>query len=280
MLILPITLQRTAPTAADIAAYTDIFRPTTQTPKALLGFASNAKKNSIRAEIAAHLQSLYQPPSGSSSPRYPNLTVPRSKSHANPYLDVWAWTNQMLTWAGPEPATAQVRFSHALLPVLYHHFGCVCPSWDALAYIAQVAGARAVLDIGSGNGYWTYLLRRFRMPGAPAARPPLEVVPIDSGVSEWRTMWIGDTLETDGVAWLGKNGGGKDAVLLLVYPSVGHEFTARTIKAYSKSLQCSSRACPRSAAMEVLTGLLQRGGQSSVPDHRIPMASLHSRTRR
>lgn len=60
----------------------------------------------------------------------------------------------------------------------------------------------------------------------------LEVVAIDNGMSEWRTMWIGDTVETDGVEWLAKHEGGKDAVLLLVYPMVGGEFTSKMIKAY------------------------------------------------
>lgn len=62
----------------------------------------------------------------------------------------------------------------------------------------------------------------------------LEVTPIDNGISEWRTMWVGDTVEIDGVKWLQQHADGKDHVLLLVYPQVGLEFTSKTIKAYSK----------------------------------------------
>lgn len=88
------------------------------------------------------------------------------------------------------------------------------------------------MDIGSGNGYWTYMLRRMEAPSKKEKK--LEVLPIDNGVSEWRTVWVGDTLETDGIKWLQQNGGGKDDVLLLVYPTVGNDFTGKILKAYSK----------------------------------------------
>ena len=60
----------------------------------------------------------------------------------------------------------------------------------------------------------------------------LEVVPIDNGMSEWRTLWVGDTVQADGVQYLQEHDGGKDAVLLLVYPTVGNEFTSKMINAY------------------------------------------------
>lgn len=63
----------------------------------------------------------------------------------------------------------------------------------------------------------------------------LEVVPIDNGLSDWRTLWVPDTVEMDSTEWLKKNGNGKGHVLLLVYPQVSHDFTAKTIKAYHGS---------------------------------------------
>ena len=45
-------------------------------------------------------------------------------------------------------------------------------------------------------------------------------------------MWVGDTVSTDGVEFLRKRDGAKGEVLLLVYPQVGGEFTARVLKAY------------------------------------------------
>ncbi|KAK5121622.1 hypothetical protein LTR85_004794 [Meristemomyces frigidus] len=216
---------RESPNATDIAAYTDIFRPTTSTTKALTALGSNAKKGSVRADVAKHLQSHYHSPSATAK-----LVVNKSKSHVNPYFDLWAWTNQNLEWGGPEDKTVKVKMSHAILPVLYHHFGCVCPSYEALELIRQVSKGRPVLDVGSGNGYWTYTLRR--MEPASKKEKKMDVVPIDNGMSEWRTMWIGDTVQADGTEWMQQHEGGKDAVLLLVYPTVGNEFTSKMIKAY------------------------------------------------
>ena len=200
-----------------------MFRPTTNTAKALSALASNAKKESLRADIARHLKLKNAPPDASR-----NLTVNKSKIHVNPYFDVWAWSNQNLEWGGPEERTVDVKISHAILPILYHHFGCVCPSYEALSLIQQVCRGRTILDVGSGNGYWTFMLRRF----GDSPKKTLRVVPIDNGVSEWRTLWIGDTVDADGVKWLQQHNGGSDAVLLLIYPTVGHNFTSEMIKAY------------------------------------------------
>ncbi|KAK6004431.1 hypothetical protein QM012_008293 [Aureobasidium pullulans] len=210
------------PPAVDIAAYTSIFKSTTNTQKALVGLASNAKKESIRASVGQHLQSLYQPP----SPERKIVISKLKKEHTNPYLDVWAWSCQNLEWAGPEDATSKVRFSHAILPILYHHFGCVCPSYESLSIIYQLAKGRPVIDLGSGNGYWSYMLRVFNK------QKPLTVVPVDNGISEWRTIWVPDTNQIDGVEYLRKNNDGKDQVLLLVYPQVGLEFTSKILRAY------------------------------------------------
>lgn len=200
-----------------------MFRPTTNTSRALTALASNAKKESIRSEVAKHLQSLYTPPSSGR-----NLVVNKNKNHVNPYLDIWAWSNQNLEWAGPEPGTIRIKQSHAILPVLYHHFGCVCPSYEALSLILQLAKGRTIIDMGSGNGYWTYMLRRQEQ-----GKNKSTMIPVDSGLSEWRTMWVGDTVQLDGVKWLNQHEGAKDDVLLLVYPNTGEEFTSKMIKAYS-----------------------------------------------
>lgn len=79
-----------------------------------------------------------------------------------------------------------------------------------------------MLDLGSGNGYWTYMLRRL---GA-------EVQAVDNQQSEYRTVWIGDTIIADGQNYLRKNEGCKDEVLLMVYPIVSAEFTANVLEAY------------------------------------------------
>lgn len=216
------------PSATDIAAYTTIFSSTTSTPKSLIGLASNAKKDSLRTSIAAHLQSNYAP-----APASRKLTVPKlKKPHTNPYYDLWAWTNQSLEWGGPEASTSNIRISHALLPILYHHFGCVVPSYEALCLITQLAGSRTILDLGSGNGYWSYMLRRFTSPSSSSSSKKASVTAVDNGLSEWRTLWIPDTVTSDGVEYLSKNRDGKDMLLLLVYPQVGADFTGKVLRAY------------------------------------------------
>lgn len=100
-----------------------------------------------------------------------------------------------------------------------------------MCYISQVTAGRTILDLGSGNGYWSYILRRFRSPSAP--NKALNVVAVDNGLSEWRTLWIPDTITSDGVEYLSKNKNGKDMVLLLVYPQVGADFTGKVLRAYN-----------------------------------------------
>ncbi|GAB7342368.1 hypothetical protein MBLNU457_g0586t1 [Dothideomycetes sp. NU457] len=215
--------QKPAPPVADIVAYTDIFSSKTSTQKATVALGSNAKKDSIRAAVAAHLKANYEPPSADRK-----ITVPKlKKAHVNPYYDVWRWSCENLEWAGPEAGTKNVRISHALLPVLYHHFGCIVPSYESLEIIKQVSKGRTIIDLGSGNGYWTYMLRRMG-----DEKRPVKVVPVDSGSSEWRTMWIGDTIMADGIKYLQQHQDGRDQVLLLVYPQVGADFTGKVLRAY------------------------------------------------
>ncbi|KAL8664536.1 MAG: hypothetical protein Q9202_002945 [Teloschistes flavicans] len=213
------------PAPADILAYTSIFASTTSTPKALTAFSANAKKGSHRAAAATYLQSKrFLSPNTS-------YTIPKRKTpHINPYHDYWTWSCQNLEWAGPTPSTAGVKHSHAILPVLMHHFGCVCPSYESLEIIKRVANhgdrQRKVLDLGSGNGYWTYMLRRLG---------GLQVEAVDNLSSRYRTLWIDDTVVEEGEAYLRARRGARDAVLLLVYPIVGAEFTKRVLEAYEGS---------------------------------------------
>jgi hypothetical protein len=116
------------------------------------------------------------------------MVVPKSKKHLNPYYDFWCWSCQNLEWVGPEEGTANVKTSHHVLPIFMHHFGCVVPTHESLEIIKQKAGKRGVIEIGSGNGYWTYVLRRLGVT----------VHAVDNLQSEYRTLWIGDTIKKDG----------------------------------------------------------------------------------
>lgn len=218
------------PTRQDIEAYTSLFSPHTHTPSALKALASNAKKGSIRASVAAHLASKrYIHPAAPAS-----LSIPKKKPTAkdvppNPYFDFWAWSCRNLEWAGPCPESERRLQSHHVLPVLMHHFGCAVPSYEALEVLRGFAEGRRVLDVGSGNGYWAFMLRAHGV----------EVTPVDSAQSEWRVNWIGDTVIADGAKFVstttlasgkqvsgsksggGGGEGGEDAVLLMVYPIVG-----------------------------------------------------------
>jgi len=109
------------------------------------------------------------------------------------------------------------------------------PTFEACHIIKQLGAGRTILDIGSGNGYWSYMLRRFG----------LDVHAVDNGDSLWRTYWIPDTIVADGAKYLtnsntyasvGGGGGGRDKVLLLVYPQATTEFTHKVLKAYSGSM--------------------------------------------
>ncbi|KAI4148354.1 MAG: hypothetical protein LQ340_005124 [Diploschistes diacapsis] len=218
------------PPSADITAYTTIFLPKTASPaNALKSLSSNAKKGSMRSSIASNL--LAKRYVLVDFPLVPKLSKAASKkSLFNPYLDFWTWSCQALHWGGPLEATANVKTSHAVLPIFMHHFGCVVPSREALEIIRLVASdgtegkapLRTVLDIGSGNGYWTYMLRAVG----------LNVVPIDNQQSTFRCNWVKDTVLTDGVAFLKSRKGASEDVLLLVYPVVGGDFFNKMLEAY------------------------------------------------
>lgn len=136
----------------------------------------------------------------------------------------------MVSFLGPLPDAhyanpAAAKMSHPVLPVLYHHFGCVVPTHDSLYIISQLVGeseADGVIDMASGNGYWTFLLRRMK----------LNVNAVDNMASEYRKMWISDTEKADGVEYLRKNAGGKNKLLLMVYMVTAGTFTKRVLAAY------------------------------------------------
>ncbi|KAB8300815.1 hypothetical protein EYC80_002743 [Monilinia laxa] len=206
---------------ADIDAYTSIFSSKTDTSKALVAFSSNAKKSSPREWVVQYLQSCRIPPS---------YKIPKAKAHINPYYDIWAHTCRMVSFLGPLPDAhyanpAAAKMTHPVLPVLYHHFGCVVPTYDSLYIISQLVGeskADGVIDMASGNGYWTYLLRRMK----------LNVNAVDNMASEYRKMWISDTEKADGAEYLRKNAGGKNKILLMVYMVTAGTFTKRVLAAY------------------------------------------------
>ena len=225
------------PPTADIEAYISIFAPSRSAANTLKSLASNAKKGSIRAEIAAHLRSKrHLDVSG--------LSIPKRKvPHFNPYFDYWVWACKNLEWGGPTSQANIVRTTHAILPVFMHHFGCVVPSYEALEIIRQVAKGQPVCDVGSGCGYWTFMLRRHG----------LEVHAIDDMQSIFRTMWIDDTVVEDGARWLGRRGGASDEVLLLVYPIVGRNFVVSMLDAYK-------------GRDVIIAGTQNRSGYTAFPD--------------
>lgn len=126
-----------------------------------------------------------------------------------------------------------------MLPLFYHHFGCVVPSYAALHAIAKLAqpdkpskeSVLPILDVGSGNGYWTFMLRNFPITDISGAKP-LDVRAIDNQLSEYRVSWIKDTIKIDGKEYLKQHDGGKGSILLLVYPQATGDFTGPILKAF------------------------------------------------
>ncbi|GAW26460.1 hypothetical protein SAMD00023353_3201040 [Rosellinia necatrix] len=240
------------PPRADTEAYLALFAPAGAAATALRNLAANARKGSLRAGVAAHLGAKrYVHPSLAELVKLPRAKKAAAASGgsgggggggsggvvvpANPYLAFQSWASRALEWAGPSPLSARPS-SHPVLAVLMHHFGCACPSHEALEVLRRLAAGREILDVGSGNGYWTRMLRdyhaAFHRPEnasssssstATTALPFLPLVtPVDSAQSAWRATWVPDTLVADGAAYLRDvRRGAPDAVLLLVYPVVG-----------------------------------------------------------
>ncbi|CAI6330839.1 unnamed protein product [Periconia digitata] len=220
------------PLPAEIIAYTTLFSPSVSPLKALNAFKASAKSASLQLEISSHLLSRFH----NSSTVSGLLPSKKSRNHTNPYLDMWSYACHELEWCGPWPNTVYTKQAHHMLPVLYHHFGCVVPSYAALHVLAKLAqparpskeNVRPVYDVGSGNGYWTFMLRNLVLPEMKA----LDVRPVDNGTSEYRIMWVNDTIQKDGLTYLGEHEDGKGAILLLVYPQATGNFTAPVIRKF------------------------------------------------
>lgn len=210
------------PPPTDIAAYLSLFDSSKIAANSLKGFIANAKKDSLRAGIGQYL----------ASKRHVDSSVlpvtKRKRPHSNPYLDFIAFACRSLEYAGPDRNSAHLKMSHHVLPVLMHHFGCVCPSYEALAILERLAKGRTIIDMGSGNGYWTHVLRE---------EHDCQVVAVDSGQAKWRTMWISDTVVADGRQYIRKRAGVHD-ILLLVYPIVSNSFTENVIKHFEGNIIC------------------------------------------
>lgn len=88
-----------------------------------------------------------------------------------------------------------------------------------------------ILDIGSGNGYWTFMLRNFPITDISGAKE-LDVRAIDNQLSEYRVSWIKDTIKQDARNYLMDNDNGKGCVLLLVYPQATGDFTGPLLKVF------------------------------------------------
>jgi hypothetical protein len=227
------------PTTEEIHAYTSLFSPQVSLPTALNSFAKSAKADTLRKRIGNHLNERFL--NASPTSLLPSKRDPKkpARQHKNPYLDLWKYSCEELEWAGPLPSTTHTRISHHILPIFYHHFGCVVPSYAALYVLAKLAqparpskeDVLPILDIGSGNGYWTYMLRNFPVSHIGAEKP-LHVRAIDNQVSEYRVSWIKDTIIRDGKEWLRSHDGGRGCVLLLVYPQVTGNFTGPLLKAF------------------------------------------------
>ena len=69
-------------------------------------------------------------------------------------------------------------------------------------------------------------------------RMGLKVYAVDNLQSEYRTLWISDTITRDGESYLQSEKGAQDAMLLLVYPIVGFDFTSKILKAYKGGTIC------------------------------------------
>lgn len=113
------------------------------------------------------------------------------------------------------------------------------PSYAALHVIAKLAqptkpskeNVLPILDMGSGNGYWTFMLRNFPIADISGAKA-LDVRAVDNQLSEYRVSWIRDTIKQDGRDYLKENAWGQGCVLLLIYPQATGDFTGSVLDAY------------------------------------------------
>ncbi|QUC18110.1 uncharacterized protein UV8b_02351 [Ustilaginoidea virens] len=110
---------------------------------ALKDFGTNAKKGSIRAEAAWQLATLTE-----ALFRFLGLVLSQSG------------VVRAMSVLGETRATSHHHHTTSL-PVFMHHFGCATPSHEALEILRILSKGRAVADVGSGSGYWTFMLRGY-----------------------------------------------------------------------------------------------------------------------
>lgn len=89
-------------------------------------------------------------------------------------------------------------------------YGYAIPNEIALNVIVDI---NPILEIGSGSGYWTHLLRE---KGA-------DVIAVDNKSEPFKIFHIDDTIFMDGVLYLHEHHGCRDRTLLLCWPRWGHE---------------------------------------------------------
>ncbi|KAL8723617.1 MAG: hypothetical protein Q9181_007248, partial [Wetmoreana brouardii] len=140
--------------------------------------------------------------------------------------------------------------------------------YESLAVIKQVANGRRLLELGSGNGYWAYMLRRLGV----------QVDAVDNLQSRYRTLWINDTNVEEGEKYLRAHQGAKDAVLLLVYPIVGTEFTRRVLDAYKGDTICVAGTQNRNGYTAFSNKIVDEYIAAEKPEHKkkvlIPLPSF------
>lgn len=116
-------------------------------------------------------------------------------------------------------------------------YSCSIPNETALNTIARYG---PVIEVGSGSGYWAYLLRLKNV----------DIIAVDNGTEsiwnhenrDWMYDWFPDTVNADGLQYISERGGFRDRTLLLCWPRVG--------------MGCSrgeSSVCPRSLS-QIFTG--------------------------
>ncbi|KAK4230950.1 hypothetical protein QBC38DRAFT_467394 [Podospora fimiseda] len=206
-----------SPSSGDITAYTNIWSSSSSSSPAaaLKSFIANAKKGSVRALVGEYLASkrfIHPDFDEKRMPKFKKKKKTKDAQIRNPYLDFWVWSCQVLGWCGPLPN--QRLMGHHLLPVFMHHFGCVVPSHEALSVIKVLAEKKTVLDIGSGNGYWSWMLRNWY---------GVATVAVDNAQSEWRVNYLpSETICLTGTEYLASLKDHKDTIMMLVYPVVGN----------------------------------------------------------
>lgn len=206
------------PSKRDVDAYVSVFDPSTYPDSKLRALEEEAKAKSIARQVGSYLRSKRHV--HESLPKVPR----RKQPHWNPGLVFWAWYCRNCAWAGPMELTQLRSVNHPVLPIMMHHFGCVVPSWESLEIMRFVTsdGEKPIHEIGSGNGYWAYMLHRHG----------LDVRAVDNGQSIFRTTWIADTINASALAYLARENGAKEGVLLMVYPVVSGDFTKSVLEAY------------------------------------------------